>query len=87
MGGGPSCWSGMVTEIANVVQLVMSSATADPYFPTGQFAHTVAVEDAMKVPGEQHPKRAVLVPNWANAAYVVNDSHAPPQSDRVKPLL
>ena len=43
---------------------------------------------AMNVLGEQHPKRAVLVPNDENALLVrVRDSHAPPHSVRVKPLL
>ena len=47
---------------------VMSSSTADPYCPNGQASQAVALEngfnvgDAMNVPGEQHPKRAVLDP-------------------------
>jgi hypothetical protein len=38
----------------------------------------------MNVPGEQHPKRAVLDPKLSNA---FKDSHVPPQSVRLKPLL
>ena len=72
---------------------VMSSFTADPYCPTGQASQAVASENgfklgcAMNVPGEQHPKRAVLEPLFSNALLLsVKDSHVPPQSVRVKPL-
>jgi hypothetical protein len=42
----------------------------------------------MNVPGEQHPKRAVLDPKEANALLLpVKESHLPPQSVRAKPLL
>ena len=76
------------------LQLVMSSSTVDPYCPTGQASQAVASENgfkvgrAKKVPGEQHPKRAVLDPNSLNALTLpVKDTHVPPQSVRVKPLL
>ena len=79
---------------AHAVQLVMSSSTADPYCPIGQAAQAVASENgcrlgcAMYVPGEQHPKRAVLVPKLSNALVIPGkDSHVPPQRVRVKPLL
>ena len=43
---------------------------------------------AMNVPGGQHPKRAVLDPKLSNALTLpVKDTHVPPQSVRVKPLL
>jgi hypothetical protein len=42
----------------------------------------------MKEPIGQHPKRAVLDPKLSNALLLpVKDSHVPPQSVRVKPLL
>ena len=42
----------------------------------------------MKEPIGQHPKRAVLDPRLLNALLLpVKDSHVPPQSVRVKPLL
>ena len=59
----------------------------------GHAVHESASEKAtngfdMKVPGEQHPKRAVLDPNSLNALTLpVKDTHVPPQSVRVKPLL
>ena len=73
----------------------MSSSTSDPCWPTGQALQAVALENgfkvgcAMNVPGEQHPKRAVLDPKkLLNALLLpVKDSHVPPQSVRVKPLL
>ena len=72
----------------------MSSSTSDPCCPTGQASQAVALENgfnvgfAMNVPGEQHPKRAVLDPKLLNALLLpVKDSHVPPQSVRVKPLL
>jgi hypothetical protein len=72
----------------------MSSSTDDPCCPAGQASQAVVVENgfnvgfAMNVPGEQHPKRAVLDPKEANALLLpVKDSHAPPQSVRVKLLL
>jgi len=64
-----------------------------PYVPAGQLAQDVAFENgfelgwAMNVPGEQHPKRAVLSPVSLNAfAEPDKDSQLPPQSVRVKPL-
>ena len=39
----------------------MSSLTVDPNCPAGQASQTVAVDDAMNEPGEQHPKRPVDV--------------------------
>ena len=65
-------------------QLVMSSSTADPCWPTGQASQAVALENgfnvgfAMKVPGGQHPKRPVEPEDEENA----RDQH----SVRVKPL-
>ena len=63
-------------------------------WPWGQLSQAVALENgfkvgcAMNVPGEQHPKRAVLDPKLLNALLLpVKDSHVPPQSVRVKPLL
>ena len=63
-------------------------------WPWGQLSQAVALENgfkvgcAMNVPGEQHRKRAVLDPKEANALSApVKDSHVPPQSVRVKPLL
>ena len=79
--------------VPQLLQLVMSSSTADPCCPTGQASQAVALENgfnvgcAMNVPGEQHPKRAVLDPKEVNALSLPDkDSHAPPQSVRVKPL-
>ena len=70
------------------LQLVMSSSTVDPNCPTEQFVQIVEVDDAMNVPGEQHPKRAVLDPLLLNALKVPDkDSHLPPHNVRVKPLL
>jgi len=76
------------------LQLVMSSSTVDPCCPAGQASQAVAWENGFKlgfariVPGEQHPKRAVLDPRLLNALLVpVKDSHALPQSVRVKTLL
>ena len=63
-------------------------------WPWGQLSQAVALENgfkvgfAMNVPGEQHPKRAVLVPRFChNVKGYSMDSHAPPQSVRVKPLF
>ena len=71
-----------------------SFSTKGPYVPAGQLAQAVSFENgcrlgrAMNVPGEQHPKRAVLDPKLSNALLLpVKDSHVPPQSVRVKPLL
>ena len=70
-----------------------SSFSLVEYLPFGQDSHAVALENgfkvgcAMNVPGEQHPKRAVLDPREANALLLpVKDSHVPPQSVRVKAL-
>jgi hypothetical protein len=72
----------------------MSSSTDDPCCPAGQASQAVVVENgfkvgfAMNVPGEQHPKRAVLDPRLLNAPNHPDiDSHAPPQSVREKPLF
>jgi len=53
--------SGEVVPAGQSLQLVASSSTLDPYCPAGQASHTVDVDDAMNVPGEQHPKRPVDV--------------------------
>ena len=68
-----------------------------PYVPAGQLPQDVLFENgcrlgrAMNVPGEQHPKRAVLDPKLSNAftegTEPDKDFHLPPQSVRVKPLL
>ena len=75
------------------VRFIESSFFSDPCLPTGQpwqdWSWTKGCKwgSAMNVPGEQHPKRAVLVPTCENAFLVpVRDSHAPPHSVRVKPL-
>ncbi len=62
----------------------MSSFTVDPYCPTGQFAHTVDVDDAMNVPGGQHPKWPPLDIKELSED---NASHWPPHKVRVKPLF
>ena len=75
-----STWS-LYLPVPQSLQLVMSSLTVDPYCPTGQFVHTVDVDDDMNLPGAQHPKR----PFCAN---LVEDNacHWPPHKVRVKPL-
>ena len=72
---------------------VSSFGPSDPFFPFGQDSHAVVrlkgfkFGCAMNVPGEQHPKRAVLEPVLLNAFEVPGkDSHLPPHKVRVKPL-
>jgi hypothetical protein len=62
----------------------------NPCLPTGQPWHDWSGTNgakwgfAMKVPGEQHPERAVQVPSAENALYSpVREVHAPPHSVRV----
>ena len=76
------------------VRFIESSFFSDPCLPTGQLWQDLSWANgckwgfAMNVPGEQHPKRAVLVPKFENALLAsVRDSHSPPHSVRVKPLL
>jgi hypothetical protein len=70
-----------------------SSFFSNPCLPTGQpwqdwsWANGCKLGSAMNVPGEQHPKRAVLLPKDENALEdPVRDSHLPPHSVRLKPL-
>ena len=71
----PAC--SLYLPVPQSLQLVMSSSTVDPYCPTGQALQAVAFENgfkvgsAMKVPGEQHPKRAVLDPKLATVNALV----------------
>ena len=66
----------------------MSSLAFDPYRPTGQLSHDVALSNgskfgcAMNVPGEQHPKRPVDVRSFLDFC----PSHWPPHNVRVNPL-
>ena len=69
------------------VRFIESSFFSDPCLPTGQLWQDSSWPNgskwgfAMNVPGEQHPKRAVLVPNVENALLApVSNSHAPPHS-------
>ena len=73
--------------LQTVSSWVSSFSDVPPYVPAGQLAQDVACENgfkvgfAMNVPGEQHPNRAVLVPNFENALDgPLRDSHAPPHS-------
>ena len=74
------------------LQLVMSSSlSTGPYVPTGQASQAVALENgfkfgfAMKVPGEQHPKRPWPVD--VKKLFEDKACHWPPHNVRVKPLL
>ena len=67
---------------------------SDPYLPTGQLWQDSSWPNgskwgfAMNVPGEQHPKRAVVLPKDANALLdPFIDSHAPPHNVRVTLVL